>query len=310
MPSGRRDRIPHVLTFVDGRIALCPAPGEHVEDIEANTATLSQDGWSMTAQPRWPRSAGGVPLSFVSERALLQVDLRRMTSRRLAWVPAPGGALSIDYSASPDGTHAAVAEISTTPGVRDPGPLTLLLVPIEDGEVRQLVVLPPSGLMGHSDDRYLQWSPDGRLLALSHRENGAFASTTVILDVAAGEVVRRLTNSRLMGSLSFSDDSRRLLVGDVAWRPCILDLSTGLVTPVAWLPDSKPDPGPRPTACGFIGNRHLLTTRQRTGTVTVSAVHLDSGEETPLLRWAGGRDNAPNYGTFSRNWLPLLADVV
>lgn len=305
----RTGRVPHALTRLGGALTLAPLEQGQIGDVEPNLVTLGTGGWSLAAQPRWPRAAGGAPVHWSAERSLLQVDLATMTSHRLGWTPRPGGAMTIDYSPSPDGAHVLVAEVLTRQGVRDPGPLTLLVVPTGGGEARELLTLPPSGFLGRSDDTFLQWSPDGRMVALTFRENGAFGPTTVVVEVSTGDVVCRATSTRLMGSLSFSDDGTRVLVGTSAMYPHVLDVGTGARTPVAWLPDSKPDPGPRLTACGFVGGDHLLATRQRTGTVTVSAVHLDRGEETPLLRWAGGRRNAPHTGVFSRHWLTELERV-
>ena len=300
------DHVPHALTRIGGRLMLSPMPAERIGDAESDTVVLGPDGWSLVAEPTWPRAPGGGPVHSSSERSLLYVELRSMSARRLEWTPRPGEPFSIDYCASPDGTRVAVAEVSGVEGVRGPFPVTLLLAPTDAGEPRELLVLPPSGLLGRSDAMYLQWSPDGRMLALSHWEMDAFGPTTVVVEVATGEVLCRATSTTLMGSLSFSHDGTRLLVGASGLCPHILDVATGEKVPIAWLPNEQLDPGPRLRACGFLGDEHLLTTRQRTGTVTVSAVHLDSGEETPLLRWAGGRRNAPNYGTFSRNWLPEL----
>jgi hypothetical protein len=297
------DRIAHALTRLDGRLTLSPMPAERIGNAQPNSEALGPDGWSLVVQPTWPRTAGGAPAGGAG---VIRVDLRAMSAHRLAWTPRPGGPFgpfSIAYAPSPDGAQVAVAEMSATEVVRESGPVTLLAVPTEGGAPRELLVLPPSAVLGGWEDRHLQWSPDGRMLALSYRENGAFGPTTAVVDVATGEVVCRAAGTALMGSVSFSDDGTRLLVGDDAWYMHILDVATGEQVPIAWLPDSKPDPGPRLTACGFIGNEHLLTTRQRTGTVTVSAVHLDTGDETPLLRWVGGHRNAPHTGTFSRQWL-------
>lgn len=299
------DRVPHALTRLGGRLTLSPMPAERIGDVESNRVVLGSDGWSLVAHSRLLRTPGGVPVHSSSD-GLLAVDLRAMSARRLEWTPRPDSPFPIHYALSPHGTQVAVAETFGTKGVREPGPTTLLLAPTGAGEPRELLVLPPSGLVGGSDDMSLQWSPDGDKVALSYWEPDASGPATVVVEVATGHVLCRATGTRLMGSLSFSDDGTRLLVGDNGLYPHILDVATGGILPVAWLPNEQLDPGPRLRACGFLGDAHLLTTRQRTGTVTVSAVHLESGEETPLLRWAGGRDNAPNYGTFSRNWLPEL----
>lgn len=154
-----------------------------------------------------------------------------------------------------------------------------------------------------ADDLAAQWSPDGSKIAVStglyhqaEREGEVGArSRLMILDARTGAQVGHLDDVRLAGSASWSPDSSRLLVSDpmrVLWT-YDLDAERRVVLPVlqgarpgSWVNGSQ-------RLLGFADDQRLLVAVQRRGTMTISAVHLRTGDTEGLIRWTGGLDMYP-----------------
>ena len=124
--------------------------------------------------------------------------------------------------------------------------------------------------MSHGpDDSPVQWSPDGRWIALSlavtFDRRLAAALSVQLVDAESGQVVTRLPGNELCGPASWSPSGNRLLLRAGTTGICTYDLHTEQVEPVALMSGRQQQPwllvpgGPwgwlMSTACTSPGDR-------------------------------------------------------
>lgn len=172
---------------------------------------------------------------------------------------------------------------------------TRLVLATFDGAAPRTIGVFRAGLMGKPDSSYVQWSPDGRLIAVSMhfrmREREARTEITV-LDPSTGEIAARLEGATLAGSASWGPWSDRLVVegdGDEAWVHHL----DGKREPITVLPpyggrDLRPI-----RVLGMADNEHLLTLRIYGADGILMRTSLRDGSHEQLLRWEGQKHMYP-----------------
>lgn len=265
--------------------------------------------------------AGGTALLFeraiwIDDAGLAYGDNRRTVGIRrlvfstmrvdeLNFQPDPGPMNAPFFTASPDGETVAILQGSVFPvagRILTPSDqrITLLLAAF-DGLPARIVLTVQGSVAGEADDHLLQWSPDGRWIALSLRPSSdpaVYAPPCLhIVEARTGTVVSRLPGWRLCGSASWSPSGGHLLVADGSFRPtvCTFDLRTQALTtvvPVSGRPQSPTLAGAR-RPLGLADEQRVLVGTRRGTTMTLSAGDISGPDLEPLLRWTGELDMYP-----------------
>ncbi|MGC4176104.1 hypothetical protein [Demequina sp.] len=172
---------------------------------------------------------------------------------------------------------------------------TRLLVATFGGEPPRTIEVLNAVLNGVTDTTTIQWSPNGRLVAISlvyRNETNRWPKEVTVYDTDTWEVAARLEGGNLSGSASWGPDSDRVLVegtGDEAW----IHHLDGTKEPVTVLP-SYGTRDTRPVrALGLADNEHLLTLRVRNDRATIMRTSLSEGTHERLLSWDGQEDTYP-----------------
>jgi hypothetical protein len=136
-----------------------------------------------------------------------------------------------------------------------------------------------------------QWSPDGTRVALSvalAEEPSERAFPTLILDADTGRELSRIDQAFLDGSLSWDPDGSRLCVREMTNVTRIHDLTTGHRSAIALLPGHRPPSEGRGVRrmIGFADDDRVLLCSQTGKAMSVFAVHPDSDDPEPVLRWS------------------------
>lgn len=165
-----------------------------------------------------------------------------------------------------------------------------------------------SASMAYSQrDTPLQWSPDGRLLALSMRPPGAVYGAVAVLDASTLETVLSVgfpdgrKPVHLGGSASWSPDSQRLVIVNDDFQR-ILHLADGRQEELAWLTGPRGDPPRQPQILGLLPESRALVQRQRGTRLRMSSVDLATGKGPVLADLAVAEGDAYLQMAVSRHW--------
>ncbi|WP_432519158.1 hypothetical protein [Kineococcus sp. SYSU DK006] len=159
-------------------------------------------------------------------------------------------------------------------------------------------------------DHLVQWSPDGRYLALQVREPDPQwevkrYESLFVLDALTLETVLSLDATWLVGSASWSPDGRQLAVEHKDGSR-ILDVPQQRLDELAWLPGPRYNPSRQPQVLGLLsGDRALLLRRTSTPRFRLIAADLATGKG-PLLAAFGTDDlNRDARPSVTRRWQEL-----
>jgi len=157
-------------------------------------------------------------------------------------------------------------------------------------------------------DAQMQWSPDGRLVALSMLPMGEYRTSVFILDTGTLETVLRVDPPRdagifvqMAGSMSWSPDSRRLVI---RWDDFqrILHVEDGRLERLEWLKGQRGDPPRQPQILGLLSGDRALTQVQRGTRLRLAGVALATGKGSILADVIVDEDDAYLQMAVSREW--------
>ncbi len=153
-----------------------------------------------------------------------------------------------------------------------------------------------------STDQLLQWSPDGRFLALQLREPDELYDSLIIVDAATLETVYWLRDGALMGSLSWSSESDRLAVMAHADEPRILHVREQRLEELSWLPGRRVDPPRGPQLLGLLDEGRALVMLQTRRRVRLLLADVQTGQGPVAAAYPVTDDDWPNWVRLSRAW--------
>jgi Tol biopolymer transport system component len=160
-------------------------PGIHLLDLSDGNADLVMPnaGPVAVAEPRWSTDGQALfvarrPVTPLPAREIVRVDLETREEKVLFKVQAERDPAFAGFALHPDGRWLAVGKRGSSSGVPD----RVILIPLQDGEPRELVRLEaPEGI---SVGFYpLEWTPDGRHLMISSNPDREQRKTVWIVDV-------------------------------------------------------------------------------------------------------------------------------
>ncbi len=189
-------------------------------------------------------------------------------------------------------------------GASDSGSVTLTLS-LRRGTDMSLVVerrFPGCRVWHSHGDQLLQWSPDGRFLALQLREPDELYDSLIIVDAATLETVYWLRDGALMGSLSWSSESDRLAVMAHADEPRILHVREQRLEELSWLPGRRVDPPRGPQLLGLLDEGRALVMLQTRRRVRLLLADVQTGQGPVAAAFPVTDDDWPNWVTLSRAW--------
>ena len=249
---------------------------------------------------------------------IYRIDLRDLKPARLAFEPRGGWEWRHELATSPDATVVVVAEqwrpdefyaVSDQFGpdrfldrqratANIPVHVTLHLVDTSRDASRSVLTARAS-MPKSSDDRPIQWAPDGSLIAVSLMSKAPGVPTTLILDPTTGDIRHTIEGAQLLGSLAWHRYGDRLLL-DRQGRIVEHRLSHGEERPLPPLPGAGSSTR-RPTppgsgshrVLGYADEEHLLSVTHRGSVMTLCSISPTSAEVQPLARWAGSTDMYP-----------------
>jgi hypothetical protein len=152
-------------------------------------------------------------------------------------------------------------------------------------------------LITSADDLVVQWSPDGTSVAASfwyYPTSGPEGLAQVVLLDAESGAPLGAEDGFLTGSLSFSADSRRLLMSTHE-SVLVHDLDGGGARPISFVPPLEPPRPGVPRLLGFADDTRLIVAVQRGRTMTVGTTDVDGVDWRPTVRWTGEHDMYPVF---------------
>lgn len=162
--------------------------------------------------------------------------------------------------------------------------------------------------MGYSQrDAPLQWSPNGRLLALSMRSPGAVYGAMAVLDAGTLDTVLTVGPPdgrmpvHLGGSASWSPDSHQLVIVNDDYQR-ILHLADGRQEKPAWLNGPRGDPPRQAQILGLLPENRVLVQRQLGTRLRLSSVDLATGKGPVLADVVVAENDAYLQMAVSRQW--------
>ncbi|MBW0252487.1 hypothetical protein [Cellulomonas sp. PS-H5] len=249
---------------------------------------------------------------------IYRLDPRDLTTTRLPFEPRGGWDWRHEFATSPDGRMIVVAErwrpdefyavarqfapdqfldrLRATATL--PVHVALHLVDTAAGTSRSVLTIRTS-MPRSSDDRPVQWAPDGSLIAVSLMSEVPGVPTTLVLEPTTGDIRHEIAGTQLVGSLSWHHDSDRLLL-ERQGRIVEHRLSHGDEHPLPPLPGAgsstrRPTPpgAGRHRVLGYADEERLFSVTHRGSVMTLCRIRRGSAEVEPLARWAGSTDMYP-----------------
>lgn len=265
-----------------------PAPAEPWAGV---LSILAARGWTVLFQ-RWAATARAT--GSRRDPNIYRADLVTGAVEQLNVHPTVDEADLCVFGASPDGTKVAVMARHLDPlGRVDRWGAPWATVDIwivEGGNARRMVSI--RGAWPQNDHAFLpiQWSPDGKRLAVSMFEEGSFSCWVHVYDAGTGELLHRWPKAELVGSASWSPDGTRVVVNVPLLGTHVLSLATGEKTPVPGAPIPDEPRGGRALPAGFFDDEHLVVYAERGSgsghsAVTLSLLPVAGTERMPFLRF-------------------------
>jgi hypothetical protein len=226
--------------------------------------------------------------------------------------PRPGRTTSRRLAASHDGGHLLIAEgwslpletpLNATPAEQmilrvNAGRTTLTIVDVSHDEAYEVDTF-AGATGGAGDDLGIQWSPDGRLIAMNASTPlipGEVATPPVIrvMDATSGLLVDVIPKAQLIGSLAWSPDSTRFLIARFG-RVAVHDMTTGADSALPAFPDYRPEPPGhgKHRVLGFADDQHVFTATERGKVMTIWLTETRTGDSRSLCRCAGHQCQYP-----------------
>ncbi|WP_432543467.1 hypothetical protein [Kineococcus sp. SYSU DK002] len=238
-----------------------------------------------------------------TEERLVLIDVATGRQR-----PTPftrrGRTQQLHYGLAPNERDLAVADTYATAEV---GRITVSVLRGPDLAVSAQRVFERAYMRSSQRDAQLQWSPDGRLVALWMQPPGASCEALLVLDAATLETVLQVEPSRsresvhLGGSASWSPDSQRLVIVNEDYQR-ILHLGDGRQEKPAWLNGPRGDPPRQAQILGLLPDDRVLVQRQRGTRLRLSGVDLATGKGPVLADVAVAENDAYLQMAVSRQW--------
>lgn len=285
-------------------------------------------GGTAILQQRWvelPRE-GDPPRRRVRDDGVYRVDVATGVSTRAGFeprdperiggrimAPAPGAESAVVIDGWMDWDNEPPPEPGPNPGpgygqaraayerrMSNAARLGINLVTFDGEPARELAVL-EGHLSGGLFVSPCQWSPDGRLLALSvapaEDEPRRCPLDVLVFDTTTWQVVARIEGAHLEGSASWGPESDRLLVGGWGRPPFTLSVwihhLDGTRQPVTVLPEPDSEGIRAAHPLGMADNDHLLTLRNTSTRSTLMRTTIADGTHEGIVTWPGGKGTYP-----------------
>lgn len=211
----------------------------------------------------------------------------------------------LHYGLAPNERDLAVALVQMTG--EEEGHVTLTIVRGPDLTVSTQRVFNGVYMVPNLLSAQMQWSPDGRLLALSVLPRGPLRGSLLILDTETLETVlqvdppQRSGVMKVAGSASWSPDSQRLaILADDYQR--ILHLADGRQEKLEWLKGPQGDPPLQPQILGLLPGDRALLQRQRGPRLRLRSVDLATGKGPILANLTVSESDDYLKMAVSREW--------
>jgi len=167
--------------------------------------------------------------------------------------------------------------------------VTISLATFDGAPAREIVTMNAQCGTDAADATAIQWSPDGRLVAICLRVVSNQPSSPVevhVFDTSTWELVARYADACLAGSACWGPDSDRLLLEHNINTNWVQHLD-GTRQPITVLP-SAGGKDKRPTRpLGMADNDHLLTLRLPEDRATIMRTSIADGTHEGLFAWTG-----------------------
>jgi hypothetical protein len=237
------------------------------------------------------------------EERLVLIDVATGRQRSTPFVRR-GRRQTLHYGLAPNEQDLAVAVDESTQEQRR---VTLTILRGPDLVVSAERVFEDAYMVDSQRDAQLQWSPDGRLLALSMRPPGVSCVALLVLDAETLETVLRVDPSKTWeavhvgGSASWSPDGERLVIVNEDYQR-VLHLAEGRQEKLAWLNGPRGDPPRQAQILGLLPGDRARVQRQRGTRLRVSSVDLATGRGPALADVAVVENDAYLQMAVSRRW--------
>jgi hypothetical protein len=252
-----------------------------------------------------PRPSERASADEVYRLVLIDVATAQVIETGFAHTPR---AQTLNYAMSADDQALAVALSDPMPGHEN---LTVTVLRGPDLERSIERTFPGCGMHRSAMDHLLQWSPDGRYLALQMRApnlpvngmirlSGAYDSLH-ILDAQTLETVFSLRATWLMGSQSWSPQGDKLAVLDFH-EPRILHMADQRLEQLPWLRGERGDPPRQPQILGLLAADRALVMRQNRKRVLLVIADVATGTGRVGANLPLGGEQGPIHLTISRAW--------
>ncbi len=266
------------------------------------------------------------PQPFWDSVGIYRVDVSTGKNERAGFDPRPAPDIIGDlaFGGSPDASSVVIAENWSLP--RPPAPnlsglsgrelaiargefairldadmrTTISLATFDGAPAREVATLNAKFASMPTDGTPIQWSPNGRLVAIEFlvpRGTRPWSQEAWVFDTSTWAVVARYENAGLAGSACWGPDSDRLLLEHNVNTTWVQHLE-GTRQPITVLPSAGGEMM-RPTRpLGMADNDHLITLRLAEDRATIMRTSIADGTHEGIVTWEGG------YGTY-----PVLAQM-
>ena len=166
---------------------------------------------------------------------------------------------------------------------------TISLATFDGAPAREVATLNARFGSSSADGTSIQWSPNGRLVAIELRVPLGKRSWTLevqIFDTTTWEVAARFENAGLAGSACWGPDSDRILLEYEVNTTWVQHLN-GTRQPITVLPSAGSKDRRHIRPLGMADNDHLLTLRLPEDRATIMRTSIADGTHEGLFAWTG-----------------------